>query len=334
MEWVPLMDYSRVSLTSHTSHSGIFAADLAEILGIPTATEAATLTRALADPAQVHRIAESLVWFTGDCALKHAFVALVSGVARTSPNNVSAYLGGASDMTPLLERMIECSIPIRKTLKPDICLRDLAESDRSIDRVILDHLSRLSWRPTWRILGFGGYDCSYERHVGAKLISIGCGQECNIFRFDPGAQAEIGHVDNVNDIDPAISGSHGLEFDVIICRWVLHHVEESSRWGTLAACIRMLADAGAVVIVEEGDFAVTGCVTMEHRVLRFVTACQDVLVNGILRPKFVDGGQFYVKYLGAEDLEALESCMPTTVRRHMYLPRDSRAAGEAILIYS
>jgi SAM-dependent methyltransferase len=207
-----------------------------------------------------------------------------------------------------------------------------------VDDIIICHLRSLRPRALWRILGFGGGDCYYERSIGERLTEPSNGGSFRMYRFDP---HEKPSADDVTDVDLAERvQAEGLKFDIVVCRWSLHHVPGASRWDTIANAIRMLHPAGALVIVEEGDFAWRAGRAPLNRAYQFLVACEDVLVNGILRPGFADtarthdGSGFYLDYLASDDIVCIENYLPTQMCRHLYLPGSPDKHGEAVIIYS
>lgn len=279
-----------------------------------------------------------IIWFDGDCPLKAGLIDLVYEVASGSQNQIARYLSEKCELSELLPTILERSRKFREKISRDICLRDLADMEQAIDDTIIDYLRRLPPRSTWRILGFGGGDCSYEHSIGRRLSAYSGDSNFMLYRFDPEA---CGIADGVTDVDLELrSPGPQVHFDVVICRWVLHHVPKMKRWGTFDNAVRKVGRDGAIVIVEEGDFSPCSEQTPARRAYRLIVACEDILVNGVLRPSLVDTmgdsrtAGFHLNYLTQEELLSIERHIPVHMKRHTYLPGPPGKFGEAVIIYT
>lgn len=301
-------------------------------------TDPADALRCIESKSRLSAIADSLVWFDSDCAVKGSFIDLASDVVKTSATEVGHYLAGASDLASLLPVILDRSLGPRKEIDRSTCLRDLKRMEELVDDIIIRHLRSLRPRGLWRILGFGGGDCYYERSIGERLTGPSNGDGFRLYRFDPHEKLPTGDVTDVDLGEHAQAGSP--VFDIVVCRWALHHVPGASRWDTIANAIRMLHPAGALVIVEEGDFAWRAERAPLNRAYQLLVACEDVLVNGILRPGFADTARrhddsgFYLDYLARDDIVCIEHYLPRQMRRYLYLPGSPDKHGEVVIIYS
>jgi hypothetical protein len=249
-------------------------------------------------------IADSFIWFESDCTVKDNFVGLVADIVRSFPAEIRRYLIGSCDLADLLPVIVDRSRKFRQQIGRSTCLQDLRHMEEAIDDVIVNHLRALQPRSVWRILGFGGGSCYYERSIGQRLIRTTNGDELRLYRFDPSGEPAASDVEDV-DLD-GHSRAGSLKFDIVICRWVLHHVPDASRWDTIANATSRIGQTGALIIVEEGSFSRRAERAPLRRAYEFLVACEDVLVNGVLRPAFVDtvrmrdGSGFYLNYLTRE----------------------------------
>jgi len=148
------------------------------------------------------------------------------------------------------------------------------------------------------ILGFGLADGGFELELCAMLKKHGKANGVTLYGLDP----NLGEHSDIISITPEdIYNNKTPKFDLIISRWVLHHIMPNHRWQSFIGCLQHLTEDGLAIVVEEGISAKT----QNEKSSLFFIATIDVLANFYLWPDYLtskyDG--YFAQYLLDDDLE-------------------------------
>ncbi|WP_192483460.1 MULTISPECIES: hypothetical protein [Cysteiniphilum] len=156
-------------------------------------------------------------------------------------------------------------------------------------------------------IGNGEYELSLKSFLEEKYsINVG------VYGYDPYPDIKSNSICYVTPEE-----SEQTSYDIIIARWVLHHVEDNCRWSEFSSFLRCLSQHGKAIIIEHG-YTETPPETLHEKFLAFLNATYDVITNYHLRPSgFINHNQtnhsFYISYLNMDDIARIGSGYNVTV---------------------
>ena len=172
------------------------------------------------------------------------------------------------------------------------------------------------------ILGFGLRDGAYELSLANRLYAQGLAKKVTVYGFDPDSH-EVNS--SIQKITPAqLFAADCPKFDLIISRWVLHHVHFAERWDGLTQCINQANPQAKILIIEEGCFPLAGHYRFEVACYELLLACADVMINAGLHQQWLKDiaagvdEPFFIRYLTANDLYQIEKQLVLPCTRTIY----------------
>jgi hypothetical protein len=257
--------------------------------------------------------------------LRHAVEELIASFARRHSALVRGYLRCAVPLPTiakdLLRFLVEAGPPCDATAIWDA----IAPIDQRLDEAIAAHLP--SQRERFTLCGYGLGDGGYEQQLAERFAAHGTTIE--LFGYDPtNARFDTERIQPCSLATVRDAGSP--RFDVILSRWVLHHVPPNQRWDGFVACVRQCQPGGSLLIVEEGPFSAEK--NPASLIYELLSSGADVLVNSVVYPDWLAAGDppgehFYLAYLTPADITALEGAFAMPAERHLewhqagYLPQ-------------
>jgi hypothetical protein len=204
-------------------------------------------------------------------------------------------------------------------LCPQKTLQSFSFHNELINSSIQKELQKINPKPNINILGFGLDEGCYEKTLGEFLLANKIAKSVNIYGFDPYALKTPG----IKYLTPEELGSNDISFDLIIARWVLHHVELRHRWGDLEKCINQCSADAMVLIVEHG-FLQKNMPVLEKKSYYLFNALFDIVANIGLRPRYfyhpISGikNDFFIQYLELKDLESIKKNIKVNCVENIY----------------
>ena len=192
-------------------------------------------------------------------------------------------------------------------LDRDSVIKDIMIGKSIINTDLNWKISRsLQGRSKVKILGFGSGSCSELINLKKFLLESKTSEEVELFCYDPYNRSNI-----VNEVTYVDRPAHkkGLEYDLIISRWVLHHVENRFRWDKLISFVNNLSNGGELYILEEGDLVTTEYRGISKKLYYLILLLIDIVINSVLHPGWLssnEGKDFFVKYIEYSDLVKIE----------------------------
>ncbi len=187
------------------------------------------------------------------------------------------------------------------------------------DRAIKGALDLLPKKSTIRLLGFGLDEGTYEMEIAQYLYQTSKAENVELFGFDPYARknpsVEYLSLEDVRNI--------AIPFDIVIARWVLHHVNLKSRWEEFISCLDRCNPDAKVLVLEHGFLQQGRLTTLDSRLYCFVTGIFDVVANIGLRPTYFTntapaiGKDFYIEYLTPKDLRMIQHSLSQPKQWHI-----------------
>jgi hypothetical protein len=99
---------------------------------------------------------------------------------------------------------------------------------------------------------YGLADGVHEQRLAARLAEQGTTVE--LFGYDPGNPSFDRQA--IYPWTPATREANASPlFDIILARWVFHHVRPAQRWDALAARVRCCKPGASLLIIEEGPIS-------------------------------------------------------------------------------
>jgi hypothetical protein len=246
---------------------------------------------------------------------------MVAGFSREEPVLLGEYLAGRQSAQQLAQALIRWLERHDPRLDPDLLLRFLEYHDQQSDQWIRARLAARGFQQERCVLGFGLGDGSYELALARWMVEAGLAHRVRLYGFDT-LQTPGGEVRMLTRSE--LASQDAPHFDVVIARYVLHHVQPEQRWSDFLACLRRCHSGAQVLIAEQGYPAPSRPDSaLEARQRELLLVCFDVLTNATLYPGWCGtagpGGAsaFFVSFLSEEDLAALERQLPPVVQREL-----------------
>jgi hypothetical protein len=275
--------------------------------------EDSRLTEQLGSPQGVGALLDALA--VEPTPLRHALQALVAGFARQRVDLVRGYLRRAVPLPALAKDLLGFLSTVGPGCDPTAIRDSVAPIDRRLDQAISTRLPSQSDR--LRLCGYGLGDGAYEQQLAERLAARGTGVE--LFGYDPSNACF-----DRERIQPCslamLRGPAAPRFDVVLARWVLHHVPPPERWEAFFACVHRCKPGGSLLLIEEGAFS--DGKEPPALVYELLACGADVLVNSAFYPDWlgtgaVPGEHFYLCYLTPKDIAVLESAFAMPAKRQV-----------------
>lgn len=222
--------------------------------------------------------------------LNTLFIQVFTRYSGGNQHLLEAYLSDKLPLMGVMKNFIDFCVENKIQPNPGLTLDAFKEHNQHLDKVVKKELSETRWpKRSINLLDFGCGDGSYGKQVAKHLMKTGCVEGVNLFGFDPYAQP-----------GPAITyiNGPGVVFDLVIARWVLHHVTQENRWRNF---VQFLTPLTKVLIIEHGLLMSADQSTVGTRWDALVNAAFDVVANLGFRPEYVEKS-FYVDYFKYPDL--------------------------------
>jgi hypothetical protein len=261
------------------------------------------------------------VYVPGDY-LHNQWIDWLVAYARQFSRVIEAYFKDEVDLNKLCRDFIRFCFKNGILVDRDKTLESFAEHDARSDEALKKELSAFDYKEEVSLLGFGLGNGDYEKSIASYLIEKECTRSVKIYGFDPHSK-EIPGVSLLNP-ETFITGENKPSFDIIIARWVLHHVALEDRWAHLSHCINCTEPGAIIAIVEHGYWQQSLSKPDDKKIYHLLNAIFDVIANiGIRSPWFTDtapdmGTDFFVDYLEDRDFLAIKSSKKNNIVQSMY----------------
>jgi len=249
--------------------------------------------------------------------LHENFIFWLNAYARQEADFCTNYLMGSLPLNALCRDFIRFCFDRKIYLDPAETLASFAKHNEFSDKAVRNELEKITPKSEINLLGFGLDDGHYEQQLAHYLVASGKAKTVNVLGFDPYANR-----------NPAIYylsadelSSDKWEFDLVVVRWVLHHVEMQYRWSSLINCINRCKPGAEVLIVEHGFLA--EATPFDRRVGALLNAIFDIVANIGLRPGYFLnakrlGDDFFIHYLEPKDFSEIGSHVSVNMGLKIY----------------
>jgi len=192
-------------------------------------------------------------------------------------------------------------------LDPEQLLVTLRPHERVCHERLLEQLRQLPLRDVVHFLGFGLARGEYEQELADYLVANGLAGEVRLYGCDP-------YVDfsgsGIEEWTPSAAGEQ--QFDLILARWVLHHLEPAFRWQAFTPVARHLAPGGCLLILEEGDFRAADERRFADQLMALVLSSIDVINTLTFVAEWHEksaesADAYYLQHLSADEIAVIES---------------------------
>ena len=240
---------------------------------------------------------------------------LITGFAQCQSDLVRGYMSYNIPLPVLAKEFLRFLVETEAAYDSSQFMGSLTATNRGLDRAISTALT--GTREPFTLCGYGLGNGAYEQQLAARLAARGT--KVKLFGFDP--TNECFDRERIQPCTLAMLQTAGDPlFDMILIRWVLHHVPPDQRWDGFLACVGHCKPGALLVIVEEGAFS--GEKDAAVLLYEFLFACADVLVNSALHPGWIrmgdpPGEDFFLQYLTPVDITALEAAFPMSAQRQL-----------------
>ena len=249
--------------------------------------------------------------------LQKNFVFWLNAYAKQAGSSCADYLGGNISLDMMCKNFTRFCFDNKIHLDPIRTLDSFKRHNELSDNAIKMELEQIKPKKEINLLGFGLDEGHYEQHIAAYLLFSGKAEKVNLFGFDPYAKRNPAILYlSINELH-----SNQRTFDLIIARWVLHHVEMKSRWSTFVSCINRCNPGAQILVVEHGYLENTSFLNRKFSAL--LNATFDIVSNIGLRPGYFlntknMGEDFYIDYLEPKDFLTINSQVLVNLDMELY----------------
>lgn len=238
--------------------------------------------------------------------LHQHFLFWLNAYALHQPSACLDYLSGKGKLDTLCSDFIQFCFENQISLDKDRTLNSFKKHNELSDHATKAELVCIEPKQELALLGFGLDDGAYEKTIAEHLVATGKAKQVKIYGFDPYAKKS----DFVRYLSVEDLANNQFKFDLVLARWVLHHVELKHRWGDFISCINSCQDGAKVVIIEHGFLQEDDL--LYKRLSNFLNATFDIVANIGIRPGyFLDseriGANFYIHYLSLNDFATIRA---------------------------
>lgn len=229
------------------------------------------------------------------------FIFWLHAYAREFGSFCEDYFTGSMSLNELCKSFIRFCFHKGISLDPTLTLASFKRHNELADNAIKKEVDKLIPKDEVQILGFGLDEGHFEQDIVKYLLFSKKAKRVNLFGFDPYAKKNpaIRYLSE----DELRSGM--FNFDLIIARWVLHHVEMRYRWSTFVDCMLSCRSGAKVYIVEHGYWE--NISPFNRKLSHLLNGTFDVIANIGLRPNYFlnsahIGDNFFIEYLEPKDI--------------------------------
>lgn len=249
--------------------------------------------------------------------LHENFIFWLNAYAKQAGSSCASYLAGNMSLNAICKDFIRYCFDNKIYLDPTRTLDAFKKHNELSDNAVRRELEQLTPRQEVSLLGFGLDEGHYEQSIAEYLLSSGKAEKVNLFGFDPYAKRNP----DIRYLSANELSSGERSFDLIIARWVLHHVEMKSRWSTFVNCINRCHPGAEVLIVEHGYLEDVSL--LDRKLSALLNATFDVVANIGLRPGYFlnaknIGDDFFIEYLEPKDFSTISAQVSVNLGIKMY----------------
>ena len=258
--------------------------------------------------------------------LREIYITMLACFAKQNWSTIEDYFSHKMELSALARQLSQFFFDNNIDIDKKKVLEGIHYGDQLVELEVRKRLDKLlTAKNSLNILGFGGGAGYYEKNVADYLIEKRYCKEAKIFIYDP-FNKEIG--EGTYNLDENITErEQNINFDLIFCRFALHHVEPSCRWSSLCRLVNKLNEFGLLLILEEGDF-LQEVHSLPQMFYRFSLMTIDLIINIGLRPEWfyssypAIGEKFYLNYLTSSELSNIENNFNFKFKKFSYVIGD------------
>jgi hypothetical protein len=233
------------------------------------------------------------------------FIDLVASYSIVSRPMIDGYYSGKISLNQVCVDFARFCLRNKVQLDARRVLEAFSAHNALLDIALQRKLLDIPPMATLNLLGFGLGDGLFEKKIAQFLVEHNIATEVNIYGYDPYAVKD----DSITYFaDTEFSTKPLPKFDIIISRWVLHHIAPEFRWHDFINCINN-CNVGAIILVIEHGIMQEENTLEDKKSYRLITGLYDTLANLGLRPGYFTnsapkiGADFFVDYLENTDFE-------------------------------
>jgi hypothetical protein len=273
----------------------------------------------VADPQMLCRLFRSAEIFPKVSYVHDVIIDVVASFTARHRALLEHYLARRAALNTVCLEVIRYIARRNMSFDSDLALQALESVDAALDAAVKVALEpKLSARKL-SLCGFGLGSGEYELKLTNDLNTQGLAPQLDLYGFDPYPRFDSSKILSLTSEDLCAAG--GPRFDIILSRWVLHHVHQENRWKEFIACVNRSKSDAKILVIEEGTFTPKTQKSTPLLFYEYLIGCADVVVNSILCPSWLfpptgkPGEQFYLEYLTCDDVTSLEWAFKTPVIR-------------------
>jgi hypothetical protein len=225
------------------------------------------------------------------------FTIWLSRYASYAQVKLKSYFLDECDLNNLCHAFIRFCFDRKIQLDARKTLQSFETHNRYSDEAIKLEALALKPKPTVNLLGFGLDHGNYEQVLADYLLNNGIALHVNVYGFDPYAK----QVNSIVYLTLNEIKNTSITFDLVIARWVLHHVATHKRWHEFECCLKKCNSDSRILVIEHG-ILMNEPSLLEKKFFYLLNAVFDIVANIGIRPYYftqstVIGQNFFIDYL-------------------------------------
>lgn len=272
----------------------------------------------LQNKAQAKHFYRALGWYESGSYFADLAAEILSGFSQHQADLMAAVLAQEKPLYELGRKLITYIFQQGYTFDRERLYSCLVHYANQVDDAVNTILHTLTPKKQVNILGFGLRDGAYELSLASLLSQHGLAEHVTVYGFDPDSREMDSRVQMITSEQLFLGDCP--RFDLILSRWVLHHVNFNERWDGFVQCINQANPFAKVLIIEEGCFPAAGVYRFEVACYELLLACADVIINAGLHQQWLKDiaagvdQPFFISYLTADDISQIENQLKVKVK--------------------
>jgi hypothetical protein len=239
---------------------------------------------------------------------------------QAQPTILKNYFIDKAGLNSVCQDFIKFCFNENITLDKEKTLQAFEPHDAVSDSAVKKELAKLECKNEINLLGFGLGNGYYEKSIAEHLLNQGLAKSVKIYGFDPFGEKTEG-VEFLTK-EQLIANKMPI-FDIVIARWVLHHVALQDRWPDFINCINN-AKPGTLVLIVEHGFLQDHFSNEDRKLYYLLNATFDIVANIGIRPHWFTstapdiGANFFIHYLQPQDFAAIKNGAAIQLTQNIY----------------
>lgn len=227
-------------------------------------------------------------------------------------SHLADYFSGKNNLDFICSEFIKFCFKNEIKIDAEKTLQSFVVHNQFSDNAVRNELIKITPKSHLNLLGFGLDQGCYEKELAQYLLKKGIADNVTVYGMDPYAKKS----QDIYYLTPSqLAAEPKIRFDIIIARWVLHHVSLQYRWSDLIQCLNHCSSDAKILFIEHG-FLQKPPSLIEEKLYLLLNAIFDIIANIGLRPCYFTENtaplrsNFFIRYLKPNDFSEITKNLP------------------------